>query len=246
MLLRRMMTHVRDQNWVAVGLDFLIVVLGVFIGLQAANWNEVRNERANEATYLKSLHADLAASANLLDGHLAHIARRQHALSTLANAEKGDIAREGFDDLMRMGLYELEFLSVQRNTYQALENAGRIGLLRDIALQQALVDQSVQIAAIRDYEADMARFQHRWVDEFLLSEYHLGNVIAFEAAGTLARRDDATDYRDLLDDMRIRNLAAFLYDILNEQRQHAEALGGAYADSAARVEARLERLGASE
>lgn len=32
MLLRRVIEHVRAQNWTAVGLDFVIVVVGVFIG----------------------------------------------------------------------------------------------------------------------------------------------------------------------------------------------------------------------
>lgn len=52
MLLRRLTKHVEDQNWFAVGLDFLIVVFGVFIGLQVANWNEVRALNAQERTYL--------------------------------------------------------------------------------------------------------------------------------------------------------------------------------------------------
>jgi len=46
MLLRRVTKHVKDQNWFAVGIDFCIVVIGVFIGLQVANWNEDRAERA--------------------------------------------------------------------------------------------------------------------------------------------------------------------------------------------------------
>lgn len=34
MLLRRVLLHVRQQNWFAVLLDFVIVVVGVFIGVQ--------------------------------------------------------------------------------------------------------------------------------------------------------------------------------------------------------------------
>ncbi len=34
MILRRLAEHVRAQNWFAVALDFLIVVVGVFVGLQ--------------------------------------------------------------------------------------------------------------------------------------------------------------------------------------------------------------------
>lgn len=32
-------TH-KTQNWFAVGLDFVIVVFGVVIGIQVANWND--------------------------------------------------------------------------------------------------------------------------------------------------------------------------------------------------------------
>ena len=42
MRLRRITEHVKTQNWFAVGLDFVIVVGGVFIGIQVSNWNEAR------------------------------------------------------------------------------------------------------------------------------------------------------------------------------------------------------------
>jgi len=49
MLLRRITKHVKDQNWFAVFIDFIIVVVGVFIGIQVANWNEERqlSEKSN-------------------------------------------------------------------------------------------------------------------------------------------------------------------------------------------------------
>ena len=54
MLLRRISKHVKDQNWFAVLIDFAIVVVGVFIGLQVANWNEARSENERVATQLAS------------------------------------------------------------------------------------------------------------------------------------------------------------------------------------------------
>ena len=47
MILRRITKHVKDQNWFAVGIDFCIVVIGVFIGIQVANWNEAQADRAD-------------------------------------------------------------------------------------------------------------------------------------------------------------------------------------------------------
>ncbi|WDI32178.1 hypothetical protein PUV54_03100 [Hyphococcus flavus] len=44
MLLRRITEHVKAQNWTAVALDFVIVVVGVFIGVQIGNWNASRQQ----------------------------------------------------------------------------------------------------------------------------------------------------------------------------------------------------------
>ena len=60
MLLRRITKHVKDQNWFAVGIDFVIVVVGVFIGLQVANWNEARGFAARETGYLEKLRDEIA------------------------------------------------------------------------------------------------------------------------------------------------------------------------------------------
>ncbi|AKS41194.1 hypothetical protein [Wenzhouxiangella marina] len=73
MILRSVMRHVRDQNWVAVGLDFLIVVVGVFIGIQVANWNDWRLERIEEQTILERLQVEVEelidAQRDELDGY---------------------------------------------------------------------------------------------------------------------------------------------------------------------------------
>jgi hypothetical protein len=42
MILRRFMKHVSDQNWFAVGLDVIVVVVGIFLGMQVTEWNENR------------------------------------------------------------------------------------------------------------------------------------------------------------------------------------------------------------
>ena len=59
MLLRRITEHVKVQNWTAVALDLFIVVIGVFIGLQVANWNDARREFAATERYLVRLEDDL-------------------------------------------------------------------------------------------------------------------------------------------------------------------------------------------
>ena len=63
MILRRITQHVKEQNWFAVGVDFFIVVVGVFIGIQVANWND---SNANHKAYLHALERlDNEISSNL-------------------------------------------------------------------------------------------------------------------------------------------------------------------------------------
>lgn len=58
MILRRFTQHVKNQNWFAVGLDFLIVVLGVFIGLQVQEWSERRALNQRTAFLMERLETD--------------------------------------------------------------------------------------------------------------------------------------------------------------------------------------------
>src|SRR4051794_32739382 len=59
MILRRVVEHAKTQNWFAVTLDFFIVVIGVFVGIEVANWNQARHDRQEERRYYGQLLVDL-------------------------------------------------------------------------------------------------------------------------------------------------------------------------------------------
>jgi len=61
MILRRIMEHFRKQEWTAIGIDFFIVVIGVFVGMQAQGWNESREDRVRERMYVERLERDFTA-----------------------------------------------------------------------------------------------------------------------------------------------------------------------------------------
>ncbi len=53
LLLRRIKHHVVNENWFAVFVDFVIVVVGVYVGIEVSNWNEARQEEARATEYLE-------------------------------------------------------------------------------------------------------------------------------------------------------------------------------------------------
>ena len=40
MILRRFTQHIKEQNGFAVGLDIIVVVVGIFLGMQVTEWND--------------------------------------------------------------------------------------------------------------------------------------------------------------------------------------------------------------
>ena len=67
MLLRRLTAHVRGENWFAVALDLLVVVVGLFIGLQIDTWWEGQKEAQLESVYLMEIQEDFEANRSSLE-----------------------------------------------------------------------------------------------------------------------------------------------------------------------------------
>jgi hypothetical protein len=58
-MLRRVITHFRRQEWTAIVIDFGIVVVGVFIGLQVQEFAVERDRQKSERGYLTRLHGEI-------------------------------------------------------------------------------------------------------------------------------------------------------------------------------------------
>lgn len=70
MIFRRIKAHVAKEDWFAVFIDFIIVVFGVFMGLQVANWSDERGDRARETQVLHEIAADIQSDRVRYSGAL--------------------------------------------------------------------------------------------------------------------------------------------------------------------------------
>lgn len=141
MILRRVIAHVRKQEWTAIGIDFVIVVVGVFVGIQVANWNEQRLEQAKAQAYLARIRVNLEADAT-------SIRRRQvfwglvmgHGKDAIRYAETGKRV-DGSAWKTVLAFYQASQLwqwVTSDSTYQEMRSGGELGLIRDQGLRDAL------------------------------------------------------------------------------------------------------------
>ena len=95
MILRRIAEHVKAQNWFAVAIDFVIVVVGVFVGLQVSNLNAARQDRTRAHDYFERILSDLKLDIDQLDKRVAYWGKvRKYGAGALDRAEGGPLVGE--------------------------------------------------------------------------------------------------------------------------------------------------------
>lgn len=62
MILRRLANAIRSQNWFTVIIEIMIVVIGIFIGLQVTEWNNDRKANNQSRQFLVQLNFDIESS----------------------------------------------------------------------------------------------------------------------------------------------------------------------------------------
>jgi hypothetical protein len=148
-LLRSIAKHIEEQNWLAVAIDFVIVVIGVFVGLQAAEWSERNKENELEVAYLERLKEEVQRSYM----HNENVSNRM----MLEGAEKVDLVirslencelAEAHVDLFAQGLYKLgqfETAYLDTNAIEELKSTGRWGIIDNREIQDTIEQVSRHI-----------------------------------------------------------------------------------------------------
>ena len=143
MILRSVIEHVREQNWTAIAIDFVIVVLGVFVGIQVANWNAAMIERREARSAMQRLEEDLRLSIKLtqsgIDSMTEHARYSDLVFDRLQACQLPDADRDAF----ATGLYRLGKIvpaRYVRTTFDELRDSGRLALIGNAGLLQALND----------------------------------------------------------------------------------------------------------
>ncbi len=171
MILRRFMQHVVEQNWFAVGLDVIVVVVGIFLGMQVNEWNANRHLHSLERQYLQALDIDIRASKKHLDQRLVRIGKQSKALETILRSGSNGI--ENLTDIeaaaaIHYGLNSAAILPVQLRTYEDLKGSNSVSLLKNIQLRRRLRELDSSILLVRQEESERLKILYAHIDPMLL------------------------------------------------------------------------------
>ncbi|MBI1391936.1 MAG: hypothetical protein GC152_04265 [Alphaproteobacteria bacterium] len=162
MILRRISQHVKDQNWFAVGLDFVIVVIGVLLAIQVANWNEVRQERAEETRIVDRIRVDFDRIEDDAQRSLMYHESIASDLKAMVRALRAGELPESDVPAFERALFlgqAFQTSADHSGTFTELLSSGRANLLSDKELLNELVayeDFLERFAVAQQYFVDMA------------------------------------------------------------------------------------------
>ncbi len=121
MILRRFSQALQEQNWAAIGIEFVLLVLGVFLGIQVANWNAARVDHTDYEAALDRLDTEIDTNLSDLDTFdpdiKASLKIGSHALTVLQSCVDSEENRQ----IVETGLNEIRGTAGLRPRRSALD-----------------------------------------------------------------------------------------------------------------------------
>jgi len=134
MILRRVIEHLKKQQWTAVVIELVIVIAGVFIGLQVNDWKDARRDRAREVVYLESIATELDESIASIQQSIGYSNDRSALDELLIDAAtdpevvRADPGRFVFA-ITRGGYTHSP--SIRGYTFETIKSTGDLQIIRD-------------------------------------------------------------------------------------------------------------------
>ena len=142
MILRRFTKHVTDQNWFAVWLDVIVVVVGIFLGPQVTQWNDGRQDVQWEREFFQDLKGDLERDSQhlgtVIEFQLAKGDRQRATMQQLVSGKT--LASDEFAVDYWASRSENNTFFPANGVYQSALTPGKIELVRDKSLRYRIMN----------------------------------------------------------------------------------------------------------
>lgn len=140
MILRRLSQSLKEQNWTAIWIEFILLVSGVFLGIQVSNWNAARVEQRHADELFERLSDDLESEKNNLEA-LRNYYETTAAYAKVALSEfeaPGSVDPETFVISAYQASQWQEAIS-SRSTFDEIVATGAVDLIRNEKVRSRLI-----------------------------------------------------------------------------------------------------------
>ena len=234
MILRRFTTALRKQDWVTVIIEILILVLGVFLGLQVNNWNEARQLADREAEILNALQVEFEENIETLHSTLSRLDERNAREYQAGQLMLAETITQDDRELIALGLKEIMYfspLSVRDNAFESLKQSGELSLLSDSGILSELNQFSRQLAWVQgqrdSFRGGISALELDWRDYVFhqLDDPPTRTTVALDFDGFIADRRAVSAFHQVV---RMKHIfASYVPSLIESAEQTCHMLADA-------------------
>ena len=139
MIFKRFAANLRAQHWFAIGIEFAIVVAGVFVGTQVSNWNAARLEKVETRRMMVQLEPNLKLMADFFVAARVYYGTTRHYAGTaLAGWHRDPSVSDA--DFIKAAYQASQILTFGTNssTWATVLGADRLRQIEDPAMRNDL------------------------------------------------------------------------------------------------------------
>ena len=140
MILSRFSEHLRKQHWTGAFIELAIVILGVFIGLQAQEWATARAEQQRADVLFQQLRGDLDSEKFYLQANRDYLeVVADYARTAIRGLQAPDSVDPGTWVASAYQATQVYSSSSNRATFDEMKSTGAIDLIRNARLRAQLI-----------------------------------------------------------------------------------------------------------
>lgn len=162
MIIQRIAKGIRDQDWFVVTIEIMIVVVGIFIGLQVTEWNEGRKERAAIISTYQDLIRDFDAIHEHADTAVIYHRDVTNSLREMLRYIRGEDDTNNSVVLEALARGDTSYTSSSPSkTYRSLVATGKMQHISSKALRDALTeyDRAINSPSFSDIRLVMTEYE---------------------------------------------------------------------------------------
>ena len=182
-----------------IGIEFLIVVLGVTVALWADSWVAERANRDKEVARLHGLLDNVSSSLIDLRAERENASGAAEALQRLVRYAAKPVPDNELGDLLQYAFLYGSSFSAELNVYEDLKNSGELALLSNTELRQALAKMDSRLVQVKLAQSDLMAVMHDNFDSYWAKHADMRLVYAGVSGFEGFAQDGEADYRFVLD-----------------------------------------------
>lgn len=143
MIIQKLVSAIRRQDWFQVLVEVLIVIVGIFLGLQVQAWYEARAERELEQFYLYQLHGEIEEAEPYAISSIEQINLVNETLEQILVIYRENSSFEPFTELQCNAMIRSHVIAnfiAPLTTIDEIEQTGRSLIIQNNSLRSLMAN----------------------------------------------------------------------------------------------------------